>query len=105
MLLNQNQTLQIAKLLKLSVKQLPEGYRILKDGLGVGSKYDVDVNAKEIHAFPEELHGIPPVIFKTKKEVFDVLSRLVRYAAQTILIRGKWGGCYLKEEIKTILKS
>ena len=104
MLINQSQTVQIAKLLKISIKETPQGLRILKDGLGVGSKYDVDVNVKEVHAFPEELHRPPPVIFKTRKETFDVLNRLVRYAAQTILIRGKWGGCYCRNEIKAILK-
>lgn len=102
--LTNDQIVKIARLLKLSVKELPQGYRILKDGYGVGSKYDVDVNAKEVHSFPEELHGNPPVIFKTKKEAFRVLVELVRYAAQTLRIRGRWGGEFCQEEIKHILK-
>jgi hypothetical protein len=84
--------------------EVTEGFRILKDTLGVGSKYDVDVNKGEVHHFPVELHDDPPVVFFSQEKAFDVLVRLVRYATQTILVRGKWGGHFCKTEIKTILK-
>jgi hypothetical protein len=87
-----------------------QGFRIKKDNLGIGSKYDVDVIGKErkkegeVHSFPEELHGDPPVIFVSKEQTMDVLKRLIRYAAQTILARGQWGGCFCKEEVRAILR-
>lgn len=80
------------------------GYRIMKDGLPVGAKYNVDVNKKESLSFPKELlEGPPHSIFFSKERCFEVFRKLIRYAAQIVLIRGSWGGYSNKDKIKTII--
>lgn len=81
-----------------------EGYTIQKDGYALGTKYDVGVNAKESISFPEDFYDYPPIVFFSKEKAFHVLRKVVRYAAQIILTRGKWGGVYCKNEIKQITK-